>query len=111
MCVAFVIAIPELDVVVVTIGVDCAPWARLVVGLDVDAERVPVVIVVVVVAMRESSCDAASEAALNALPGMEDVAGSGGGIVEETDVLTVKSRAANSLPFPVTLKSIELGTS
>ena len=108
---AFVIAIPELGVVVGTIGVDCAPWARPAVGLDVEAGGVPVVIIAVVAATRESSSDAASEAALNALPGVEDVAESGGGVVEETDVLAVESRAAISLPFPLTLESIELETS
>jgi len=108
---AFIIAIPELGVVVATIDVGCVPWARPVMGFDVDAKRVPVVIVVVVVAMRESSSDAASEAVLNASPVVEDIAESGGDVVEETDVLTVESRAATSLPFPVTLDSIELGTS
>jgi hypothetical protein len=105
--VAFVIAIPELDVVVGTIGVDCAPWARPAVGFCVDAEEVPgvVVAIVVAVAARESSSDAAPEAALNALPGAGDVTGFGEG-VEETDVLTVESRAAISFPLPLTLESM-----
>jgi hypothetical protein len=109
--VVFVIAIPELGVMVATVSVDCTPWARPAVGLNADAERVSVVIVVAVVAPRESSSDAASEAALNALPCVGDIPEVDEGIVRETDALTVESRAANSRPFPVALENTELRTS